>query len=36
MLALDHRDAVLALQIKPELRAVSKMVTKSHRRIGGD
>jgi hypothetical protein len=36
MLALDHRDVVLALQVKPELRAITKIVTKSHCGVGSD
>jgi len=30
MFTLDHRDVVLALQIKPELRAVSETTAESH------
>ena len=36
VLALDHRNVVLTLQIKPELRAVSKIVAKPHRGVSGD
>jgi hypothetical protein len=36
MLTLDDRNIVLALQIKPELCAVSKVAAKTNRRIGGN
>lgn len=34
--ALGNRDVVLALQIKPELRAVAEVAGKAECRIGGD
>jgi hypothetical protein len=36
MLALDHSNVVLALQIKPELCTVSKIAAESHGGISGD
>jgi len=36
MLSLDRRNVVLALQIKPELRAVPEITTESHGCIGGN
>jgi hypothetical protein len=32
----QRRQVVLALQVKPEARAVSKVTTKPQRRVGGD
>ena len=34
--ALDHRDAVLTLQVEPELRSVAKVAAQTHCRISGD
>src|SRR6202030_3353570 len=36
LLAFDHADIVLALQVEPELRAVAEVTAKAHRRIGRD
>ncbi len=36
VLTLDHRNVILALQIEPELRTVSKIAAEPNRRISGD
>ena len=36
VLALDRRDVELALQVEPELRAVTEIAAEPHRRVGGD
>jgi hypothetical protein len=36
LLAFDHGNIVLALQVEPELRIVAKISAKPHCRIGGD
>src|SRR5690349_10478841 len=36
LLALDHADIVLALQVQPELRAVAKMAAEPHGGVGRD
>jgi hypothetical protein len=36
LLPLDQRNVVLALQIEPELRAVTEIAAEPHRGVGGD
>jgi hypothetical protein len=36
LLAFDHGDIVLALQIEPELCAVAEIPTETHGGVGGD
>src|ERR1700721_1113132 len=36
LLALDHADVILPLQVQPELRTVAKITAEPHRGIGRD
>lgn len=36
MVALDHRDIVLALQVEPELRPIAEIAAKADGSIGAD